>query len=266
MSHASSAFDRLLAATHVAGGAFHAHVAEDWMQGRTAYGGLSAALALAAVRATQPVAHPLRSAQIAFAGPVAGDNVTTTEMLRQGRSSQFATATVRSGETVGTHALFHFAAARQSAIAATDLPMPKVADPEVLPDRPRSSGLPAFMAHYDMRFAGGEALASGAARGEILAWVRYREPVVADPMIALLALADALPPAAFTQFPAPAPISTTSWQMHFLTETPATEDGWWLIHSHGRHAAHGFSAQDMRIWNRRGQAIATGGQGVALYA
>jgi acyl-CoA thioesterase len=43
-------------------------VPEDWMQGRTTYGGLTAALCL---KAALPLAgdRPLRSAQIAFVGP-----------------------------------------------------------------------------------------------------------------------------------------------------------------------------------------------------
>lgn len=261
-----SAFDALLAAGQVRDGSYHAHVPDSWMQGRTAYGGLSAALALAAVRATQPIAHPLRGAQIGFVGPVAGDNWTETAMLRQGKSSQFVTATVASDGGVGTHALFHFAAPRGSAISGSDLKMPAVADPETLPRRPQSKGLPAFLAHFDVRFAGGEALASGAERGDILAWVRFIEMPAADPAVALLALADALPPAAFTQFTAPAPISTTTWQIQFLETAPVTEDGWWLIHSQSRYAGDGFSAQDMRIWNRAGVPVATGGQGVAIYA
>lgn len=256
----------ILAAAKPTGTGFTANIPAGWLQGRTAYGGLSAALALAAVHATQPIAHPLRGAQVGFVGPVAGDNWTQTEMLRQGKSSQFVTATVASDGGVGTHALFHFAAPRSSTISGGDLTMPAVADPETLPRRPASKGLPQFMAHFDVRFAGGEPLKSGAARGDILAWVRFIDPPAADPLVTLLALADALPPAAFTQFTAPAPISTTTWQMQFLEIEPVTEDGWWLIHSQSRYAGDGFSAQDMRIWNRRGVPVATGGQGVAIYA
>lgn len=45
-------------------------VPDQWRQGRTAYGGLTAGLAYAAVQVEFPDAPPLRSANINFIGPV----------------------------------------------------------------------------------------------------------------------------------------------------------------------------------------------------
>ena len=73
-----------------------------------------------------------------------------------------------------------------------------------------------------MRLAGGERLASGAERGELTWWVRFREAVSAPPAVALLALGDALPPAAFCQLPAIGPVSSTSWLLHMLALEPET--------------------------------------------
>ena len=42
---------------------------DDWLQGRTAYGGLSAALSLAAARAADPGLPPLRTAQVCRQAP-----------------------------------------------------------------------------------------------------------------------------------------------------------------------------------------------------
>ena len=59
----------LAAATPIDGG-FRAQIPSDWLQGRTAYGGLSSALALHAAQGIEPDLPPLRSAQIAFIGPL----------------------------------------------------------------------------------------------------------------------------------------------------------------------------------------------------
>ena len=47
------------------------HVPETWMQGRTTYGGLTAALCLQAAMPTSG-GRQIRSAQVAFVGPVSG--------------------------------------------------------------------------------------------------------------------------------------------------------------------------------------------------
>ena len=83
--------------------------------------------------------------------------------------------------------------------------------------------------------------------------------------MALLALADALPPAAMPLFNAFGPVSSSTWIQHFLTDHPQTSDGWWLLYSRTNHVKRGFSAQEMFIWNTDRQLVSVGGQGVALY-
>lgn len=57
-----------------------------------------------------------------------------------------------------------------------------------------------------------------------------------------------------------------NWSVNMLTDAPATDDdGWWLLWSGSRYARGGFSVQDMIIWNRAGEAVATGSQAVAIY-
>ena len=63
------------------------HIAPEWLQGRTAYGGLSAAIALASAKAGYADLPPLRSAQIAFVGPLSGDVTATPALLRRGKNS-----------------------------------------------------------------------------------------------------------------------------------------------------------------------------------
>ncbi len=261
---AADGLDALLAATVREGDRLRAAVPDSWMQGRTAYGGLSSALALQGALALAEPRFPLRTALVAFVGPTAGDCTVEASVLRRGKSSDAVTATVRSGEEVGTQATFLFGRDRPSAIDASALPMPDVPAAADLAER-RTRDLPTFTQHFDMRLAGGERLASGSERGELTWWVRLREPVAAPAAVALLALGDALPPAAFCQLPTIAPVSSMSWTLHLLEAEPETDDGWWLLRSVATRTAHGFSAQEMTIWNTAGHAVATGGQGIAVY-
>ncbi len=256
--------DPLLRAMVREGDALRAHIPDSWMQGRTAYGGLSAALALQGAMALAQPRFPLRTALVAFVGPTTGECSVEAQVLRRGKSSDAVSATVRSDGEVGTSATFLFGRDRESAIDADALPMPDVPRPDTLADR-RSTQLPSFTQHFDMRLAGGERLASGADRGELIWWVRFRDPVAAPAAVALLALGDALPPAAFCQMKGPAPVSSTSWLLHMLDLAPETQDGWWLLRSVATRSGNGFSSQEMTVWNTAGRAVATGGQGVAVY-
>ena len=264
MSVVEGGLDALLAGVTRQAAGLHATIPGDWMQGRTAYGGLSAALALHGALELCAPRFPLRTALVAFVGPTAGDCTLTAELLRQGKSSEAVSATVRSADGVGTQATFLFGRDREIAVDADALPMPDVPGVGELPER-RSRELPTFTQHFDMRLAGGEPLASGAEVGELIWWVRFREPVSAPPAVALLALSDALPPAAMCHMTAPAPISSTSWMLHMLDLEPETQDGWWLLRSTATRTRGGFSAQEMTIWNTEGRAVATGGQGIAVY-
>ena len=61
-------------------------ITEDWMQGRTTYGGLSAALCLQTVINEFPDLPPLRSAQINFIGPAGGEVTICNTVMRIGKS------------------------------------------------------------------------------------------------------------------------------------------------------------------------------------
>lgn len=257
--------DQLLAAGQQHDDRFTYHIDAGWMQGRTAYGGISTALALDAALREYPGEAPLRTAQVGFVGPVGGECEVRPRLLRASKSSRFVAADVTSEQGYGTNALFTFSKARASHIDYETVPVPDIADPEALIPMPPHPARPAFTQHFDMRPARGPSIGHGLDKAEILTWVKWDVTPTCDPHVALLALADALPPAAmplFTQF---GPISSSSWICHFLTDHPTTDDGWWLILSRSNHVKRGFSTQTMYIWNRQRELVSVGGQGVAVY-
>jgi acyl-CoA thioesterase len=79
-----TAYTDLIAAVSATQTGYAAFVTDDWRQGRTTYGGLSAALCVEAALRTFPDAPPLRSAQFAFVGPAAGELAISVKPLRQG--------------------------------------------------------------------------------------------------------------------------------------------------------------------------------------
>jgi acyl-CoA thioesterase len=229
---------------------------DEWLQGRTAYGGASAAIALHAAKAAHSDLPPLRSAQIAFVGPLAGAVQMTTTELRRGKNSAFIGCDVVGRDGIGLHALFLFMASRESSIAHFDLAPPDYALGE---ERVDPSKVPqGFLNNFELS-------TWQANDGAVRRWCRLRDRANLDPAIELIAIADALPPAAMTLAAAWGPISTTTWQLNLVTDTPQTRDGWWLLEAKTLHAGHGSSSQTMTIWNYDGEAVATATQSVALF-
>jgi len=260
-----TSFSELIADVEARGGVHRLLVSEDWMQGRTAYGGLTAAFALEAALAAAADPPPLRSAQISFIGPASGALTARAGVLRRGRSALFVGADVSGEKGLAARAVFVFGAARKSAFDLSFLPPPELPGPTQSEEfLPPGMG-PNFAQHYESRLAAGGRPVSGSTAHDHFIWVRHRDLGARD-LTALIALADMPPPAVLPMFTEFAPISSVTWMLNVLTAAPATEDGWWLMESRAENAAEGYSSQDMFVWNSRGEAVIAGRQSVALFA
>jgi len=239
-------------------------ISENWMQGRTTYGGLSAALCLKAVLNTNPDLPPLRTAQVNFIGPVGAQVSIRVQTLRRGKSVAFVSAEMTTATGIATHCVFCFGQSRESFLDREFIKSPKVpgvADSEeMFKDRPG----PTFTNNFDCRIASGDQPMSGSEKSEIFLWARNKDRAAND-VVALLGLADMPPPAVLPMFKQFAPISSMTWMLNFLEENPSTEDGWWLMSSIGENAKNGYSSQDMAIWNTAGKLVVTGRQNVAIF-
>lgn len=252
----------ILAAAEMGKDSLTAHVPDTWMQGRTAYGGLTAALALEAARRSQPDLPPLRSAQIAFVGPLAGEVRVETSLLRRGRTAAYIEANVSGEGRLGLRALFVFMTGLGSSIDYAD---------GACPDVPDFADAAPAMANPDPKFFTSNLEYRHALPIEerhspdFMRWVRLRDRNGLDPMVELMAIGDALPPAAMALFSKPGPISSMTWMLNLLTPEPVTTDGWWLSRSTADLARDGSSSQTMRMWNADRRPVVTGMQSVAIF-
>jgi acyl-CoA thioesterase len=259
-------FATIMDSLALADGVHTGHVTPDWMQGRTVYGGMSAALCLQAVRNEFPDLPPLRSAHISFAGPVAGDVAVTTRLLRQGKSASFVTADLTSEAGFGTHATFTYGADRTSSKCQTRFPMPQVKAPnEVGPHFREGGGRPHFTHHFDMRLAAGSPPISGAEEADICLWLKAHDGDYHALDVALLALGDAPPPAALSLFDQFTPLSTMTWAIDMMSTDLKSPDGWYLSRLKSDAIGDGYSAQSMGLWASDGRPILASKQCVALF-
>ena len=148
-------------------GRFTVNASDDWRQGRTLYGGVSAGLCYAACERLLPDLPPLRSAQVAFIGPSGGEATLVPTILRRGKSVTFMACDLLADGVVATRTLFAFGGERESAFAVEAPAAPDVPPPEDCPPLFRQWA-PTFAQHFDMRMAAGSRPVTGANEGEMV--------------------------------------------------------------------------------------------------
>ncbi|TCP36767.1 thioesterase family protein [Sphingomonas sp. BK235] len=239
---------------------WHGSIPDDWLQGRTAYGGVSSAIALHCARQVEEALPPLRSAQIAFVGPLAGAITVEARLLRRGRNAAFVAAEVSGAQGLGLRCTFVFMRSLAGALAherdggpAVEAPAP---DDVVLRGHPQV----AFTRHFafvDRPDADDPA--------SWRRWARLEERDGLHPEVELVAIGDCLPPAALRLLGMGAPVSSMTWTINLLGAATASADGWWLVEAVTDHARDGGSSQRMAIRDAAGRAVAEQIQSVAIF-
>lgn len=241
-------------------------VSDDWLQGRTVYGGLAAALCLEAAHRQFGDLPPLRSAQISFVGPATGTLTLTATELRKGKSTVFVGVDLSGDAGLATRATFCFGAGRTSKVRFAANVAAQTSKPESCPTFfDNAPPQLRFLEHVEGRNAGGAFPFSGAKDPIMMLWLRHRDASLKPALVPLLALADAPPPAIVAMLTAPGLISTMTWSIDLLTDTIETTDGWWLIRTEADAAADGYTSQVMTVWNAAGQTVMTSRQNVAVF-
>lgn len=240
-----------------------AHLTPSWMQGRTAFGGITAALALAAARKALPDLPDLRSMQVAFLRPILEAVTFEVTLIRSGRTASFVQVDCLSDGALGARITFVFGADRPSQIENDFAPVPETPAPEGCDDLIRRSGGPSFFGNFEARIIEGDQLISGSDRPEIIVWSRLIDTDGVTPEIALVCNADSMPPAVMTTFTQPAPISTVTWGLD-VARIPDHAD-WIWTRTTSKQAANGYSVQDMELRDRDGSLIASAQQMVAVF-
>lgn len=238
---------------------------EDWMQGRTMYGGLSAALCHEAAQRAFADLAPLRSAMVSFIGPAGGAVEARASMLRAGKSVSYVNADLRGEKGLATRCEFAFGAARESRFDDTFAAPVEASRPDDCEVYfPEALG-PAFAAQFETRLAFGARPVTASTQTDHGVWVRHRDPS-ARGASALIALADMPPPAILPMLEAFAPVSSMTWMINFLEDDPQPRNGWWLVRSRAEHAREGYSSQDMAVYGEGGRMVCAMRQCVAVFA
>jgi acyl-CoA thioesterase len=253
-----------------------AAIAPGWGQGRATYGGLVAGLLVARAEALLGDGdRRLRSASVAFVGPVAAGAVTLDgTVLRAGSSATQIQATlVQDGEPRAA-LLASFGVDRDSPIAVDATrrsPPPEIAGPETIEPVPYVPGaMPEFFAHFDLRHVGAAPPFSGAAEPDFGGWMRFAHPPERFGDRELVTLADAWPPAISPLFDGPVALSSLAWTFEPVAwpepDEPDAPGAYWQYDVRTLAAGDGYAHTRARIWDAHGRLRALSGQTVAYFA
>lgn len=236
---------------------------DDWMQGRTLYGGASALIAYTAAVRAFPDLPPLRAGQVAFVAPTGPQAELRREVVRQGRNVAQVRSEIWCDGQCTLTAFWLFGTEREANAVHPASPLadwpgaPEDAEPA------KTDKGPAFIRHnFDLRRAQEE---RGPGAPVVRRWARLRERAALDPVSELILLGDVLPPGAMRAMQRQGPISSVNWSFNLLDPAPTTRDGWWLSENASQHADNGYSSERLRLWNAEGKQVLDGMQCVAVF-
>jgi acyl-CoA thioesterase len=249
----------------------------DWLQGKSAFGGLQAALALRAMRAVVDEALPLRALQVTFVAPVlAGPVRVDAERVRQGRAITHAQCRIGSAGQTSALVVGLFGAARPSKATLALPPPGEVKRRDALKETPfRPDAMVPFLQHYRTFWAEGQRPFTASPPRRLAVWAQLRDPPP-DPGDATaaanfneanaVAIADLPPTPALSLLEAPAPGTSLTWLLEFLVDPRELDPAdWLLVTCEARAAGDGYVTQTALLWDDDGRGVAVSHQTVAVF-
>lgn len=242
-------------------------ISNHWGQGRTIYGGMSAAILCTVAHRGVASDRVLKQLDVTFLRPMLADTEydVVIETLADGKTLTVQEVRLIQEEKVRVKATANFLKPLASEVRVDTFAAPVMAD--------RMDGfhfntdlLPAFVQHFDNYATTKGIPFSGTETDELGGWMRYQtSPTKLTPAL-LVGLIDAWPPTAAPNYEGFKPLSTIGWTIHFanpLDQTNPAEHLGYLAKVN--HAAEGLSSSTAEIWNQQGQLLATSYQTNIIY-
>jgi acyl-CoA thioesterase len=257
-------FSPLLARMKRETGAVELDVPSDWMQGRSVFGGLQVAIAIAAMRTRVPDL-PLRTLQATFIAPVSEGAVRArAHILRQGKSATHVEARLLGENETSAIVIGVFGSPRTSKAVRQPV-RPPVESPAPIELTFIPGLFPAFTQHFKARWLRGSLPFSGQASHEQVVEVGVRDdaPITESHVVAI---ADFIPPVALSYLEAPAPGSTLTWMLEFLrNDVNGLGGDGWRVDAELVAARDGYTSQSVTLWAPDGRAVALSRQHMLVF-
>jgi acyl-CoA thioesterase len=258
-------FSELIGSMQERAGTWSVTAGDEWLQGRSLFGGLQSAIALRAMRALVPADVPLRTLQTTFIAPVpAGVVNARARVLRTGKSAIQVAAEIFEGDAVLCLLSGVFGAARESDVSIAP-PQPPVPPGKIFDFRFIPGVTPNFTQYLPMRWLSGTPPYTSNPMTRHVIEVSLRDPGPMDEPH-LLAIADAPPPVALSMLNKRAFGSSMTWTMEFLDpdlRNRALEG--WRLDCEVVAAGEGYTSQSVMIWSPDGKLSAISRQSMVIF-
>jgi acyl-CoA thioesterase len=258
-------FSEILTSMVEEGGVWTAHVPDGWLQGRSVFGGLQAALGVRAMRELVPEETPLRVVQTTFVAPVpAGTVRVQARRLRTGKNVSHLEARLVDGDATLAIVVGVFGRGRPSRL-------------RVLPERPRVEAAPSidlvhvervtpnFAQHFAFRWLRGGLPFTSSTLRENVVEVSMRDdgPTSAEHV---LAIADSIPPIALSFLDAPARGSSLTWTLEMLAESlKELPLSGFRLDAEIVAGRDGYTSQSVTVWGPSGEPVALSSQSMVVF-
>jgi acyl-CoA thioesterase len=260
-------FSEVLQSVRGQAGVCTATVPDEWLQGRTVFGGLQAALAVRAMRGVVPAEVPLRTLQTTFIAPVpAGELCIEASLLRQGKSATQCEARILVDGQVACVNLGIFGAARASTVVVEPPYLPIDVQRQAPREMPYVPGvMPVFTRHFRFRWAEGGILFTGATEPRTKILVQLHDDVsIGEAQV--LAIADSIPTPGLSMLKKPAFASSMTWTLELLTTRyDSAPDGEWRLDAEVVAGSEGYLSHSALVWSPDRRPVALSRQSVVIF-
>ena len=244
-------------------------IPSSWAQGRTLYGGISAALVYQAMREMVAPEKLLRSLNTSFVGPIESETnfEIIVEILREGKNVTQVAGRLIQNNNVAVMCLASFGIERPSSIQVPSNVKHSLDYPNkthFLPLEPEQA--PKFLGHFDINQSKGDWPFSGGNKSNVAGWMRFKEHNSAISDAHLVALIDVWPPTVLQMFKKPSMASSMNWNLEFIhPHREMTGVDWFAYDAKTVQAAEGYAHTEANIWNKEGALVAISRQVVAVF-
>lgn len=247
-------------------------IPRGWLQGRTLYGGLAAAMMMQ--KAVGTINDPMKrllSSSVTFVGPIQQRPVKlTAEILREGKSVTTLEVRLWQDDAVQSILLASFGIARESAIQVFQAaPAPDYPAPESLFSIPAQMAMPECYQQFDVRWADLNLPCTASERPDFGGWCRFKADAHANrnfEVADLMAIFDIWPPGVLPMFRQIAPASSLSWTVTYVHPLQHQLNDWFKYKVFTDHAAEGYSTEHAYLWDAENRLIAIARQTVTVFA
>lgn len=247
------------------GDEWRTQVSETWLQGRSVFGGLQAAIAVHAMRAILPMDLPLRVLQFTFIAPIASGTVRVRpQVLRAGKNVTYVEARLLDGEGTAALAVGIFGSSRPSQVRVVPA-QPTIAS-ETGMEIPFMPGLsPSFAQHFAMRWLRGDMLFTGSKSRELIMIVSHRDE--GPPSLEhVLAIADVPPPIALSHLTERAFGSSMTWTVEMLRDSVSDLPvRGYRLDAELVAGGDGYTSQSVMVWGPGGEPVALSRQSMVVF-